>query len=252
MNVKVHTPKSLKTGSGMSTLKQFLLSLVATTISIILTFGTASWVDSRKKESAKHEMVMMILYDLAGTLDEVEYADSLLHAGFEQQLAAASQPEFLAKSPFMFYKFIPKIDYTETVERIFSSNIETINTIGNVEFAENVSSLYLQRKLYSKEVCDSFTKRFEQLDGLRNYDNCVKFEYGTFIYMSGMILKSMRDNFSMCKHMMRVSDTELEAYRHSRHDTASTSNADSVRTILLDELKHNNLRLEEALKKSGH
>ena len=42
MNVKIHTPKSLKMGSGMTTLKQFLLSLVATTISIVLTFGTAS------------------------------------------------------------------------------------------------------------------------------------------------------------------------------------------------------------------
>ena len=38
MNVKIHTPKSLKMGSGMATLKQFLLSLVATTISIVLNF----------------------------------------------------------------------------------------------------------------------------------------------------------------------------------------------------------------------
>ena len=30
MNIKLHTPKSLKAGSGMSSLKQFLLSLFAT------------------------------------------------------------------------------------------------------------------------------------------------------------------------------------------------------------------------------
>ena len=65
MNVKLHTPKSLKAGSGNATLKQFLLSLVATTISIVLTFGTAGWLDSRKKEAAKHEMVMTILYDIS-------------------------------------------------------------------------------------------------------------------------------------------------------------------------------------------
>lgn len=41
MNIKLHTPKSLKSGSGMATLKQFLMSIVATSISIILTFGTA-------------------------------------------------------------------------------------------------------------------------------------------------------------------------------------------------------------------
>ena len=49
MNVKLHTPKSLKAGSGLSSLKQFVLSLVATTISIVLTFGTAAVIDHKKK-----------------------------------------------------------------------------------------------------------------------------------------------------------------------------------------------------------
>lgn len=34
MNIKLHTPKSLKSGSGMSSWRQFLLSLLATTVSI--------------------------------------------------------------------------------------------------------------------------------------------------------------------------------------------------------------------------
>ena len=45
MNIKLHTPKSLKMGSGMSSLRQFLLSLFATTVSIALTFGTAAIID---------------------------------------------------------------------------------------------------------------------------------------------------------------------------------------------------------------
>ena len=51
MNIKLHTPKSLKTGSGMSSIKQFLLSLFATSVSIALTFGTAAIID----HYAKHE-----------------------------------------------------------------------------------------------------------------------------------------------------------------------------------------------------
>ena len=50
MNIKLHTPKSLKAGSGMATLKQFLLSLIATTVSIVLTFGTAAIIDNNKKQ----------------------------------------------------------------------------------------------------------------------------------------------------------------------------------------------------------
>ena len=56
MNIKLHTPKSLKTGSGMSTLKQLLMSIVATSISIILTFGTAYFVDKNKKLLCLHRL----------------------------------------------------------------------------------------------------------------------------------------------------------------------------------------------------
>ena len=58
MNIKLHTPKSLKNGSGMSSLKQFLLSLFATTVSIALTFGTAAVIDYHKQQKAKREIVM--------------------------------------------------------------------------------------------------------------------------------------------------------------------------------------------------
>ena len=53
MNIKLHTPKSLKAGSGMATMKQFLLSLLATTVSIVLTFGTAAIIDNNKKQKEK-------------------------------------------------------------------------------------------------------------------------------------------------------------------------------------------------------
>ena len=48
-----NTGRKIPSGSGMATLKQFVLSLVATTISIVLTFGTAALVDYSKKESQK-------------------------------------------------------------------------------------------------------------------------------------------------------------------------------------------------------
>ena len=50
MNIKLHTPKSLKMGSGMANMKQFLLSVLATSVSIALTFGTAAIIDNNKKQ----------------------------------------------------------------------------------------------------------------------------------------------------------------------------------------------------------
>ncbi len=89
MNIKLHTPKSLKTGSGMATLKQFLLSLLATTVSIVLTFGTAAIIDNNKKQKEKREIVMMVMYDMYNSLQSVEKADSMLCKLMELQLQMA-------------------------------------------------------------------------------------------------------------------------------------------------------------------
>ena len=43
-------------------LKDFLMTLAATTVSIILTVGTSAVIDRNKKEAAKREMVLMIMY----------------------------------------------------------------------------------------------------------------------------------------------------------------------------------------------
>ena len=71
MNIKLHTPKSLQMGSGMSSLKQFLLSVVATSISIALTFGTAAIIDNKKKQGEKREIVMMVMYDMYTSLESI-------------------------------------------------------------------------------------------------------------------------------------------------------------------------------------
>ena len=51
MNVKVLTPSSWK---------QFLMSLLATTVSIALTFGTSGIINYKKKQSEKRQIVMMV------------------------------------------------------------------------------------------------------------------------------------------------------------------------------------------------
>lgn len=109
-------------GKGM---KQFLLSLLATTFSIVLTFGTSAIIEKRQKEAAKKEMVMMIIYDFDMTIKQVQKADSLFQQAIEAQQAIAIHPEYFDS---LRYHFMPAIaltadEYSETTEKIFSSNI---------------------------------------------------------------------------------------------------------------------------------
>ena len=57
-------------------LKKFLMTLAATTISIILTFGTSSFRENRKQKAAKREMVTMILYDMQKSYNDIAKCDS--------------------------------------------------------------------------------------------------------------------------------------------------------------------------------
>ncbi|MBP5391582.1 MAG: hypothetical protein J6Y40_05840, partial [Bacteroidales bacterium] len=66
-------------------LKQFLLSLLATTISIILTFGVSSILEHRKNEAAKKGLVMTIIYDMDQTIEKARQADSALRIASKTQ-----------------------------------------------------------------------------------------------------------------------------------------------------------------------
>ena len=55
-----------------SILKDFLMTLAATTVSIVLTFGTTAIVDRNKQRSAKRDMVVMILYDMQSTFRQCQ------------------------------------------------------------------------------------------------------------------------------------------------------------------------------------
>ena len=250
MNVKIHTPKSLKMGSGMSSMKQFLLSLVATTISIVLTFGTTAWLDDKKKEEARREMVMMILYDLAGSIEQAEQCDSQLREGFTLQLEVAKNPKVLSENPFLFVRSAPYFNFTETVECIFSTNIETINTLGNVLFAENVSDIYRLRRQYKQDICDKYMEEFERAEGFKQYEQAMAVPFASeYIYLSGILISEMKEKLTQCQQMMDVSDGDLATYRQKREEMSQASATDSIQNALLEEAGQNYQRLKEAKEK---
>ena len=217
MNIKLHTPKSLKTGSGMASMKQFLLSIVATSISIALTFGTAAFLDNKKKQSEKREIVMMVMYDMYNSLKSIEKADSTIHQAMDvQRQIAEDTTKFEQLRYQLIARLLPRAEYTETTERIFSSSIETINTVGNVLFTENVAEFYQNRQIYKTMVCDSLLNELAQTTPFSTLKGTLDFNYLTYAITSSGILRDMQSLYAQCKQMMEVSDEEIEAYRKQR------------------------------------
>jgi len=216
MNIKLHTPKSLKAGSGMATIKQFLLSIVATSISIALTFGTAAILDNNKKQKEKREIVMMVMYDMYNSLKSIEKADSTIQQAMDLQLQIAEDFSKFDALRYNLARLMPKAEYTETTERIFSSSIETINTVGNVLFTENVAEFYQMRKLYKTSVCDSIVNDIARSQPFSSLKSSLDFGYSFHAVVSSGMLKDMQRKYAQCKQMMDVSDEDIDAYREQR------------------------------------
>lgn len=249
MNIKLHTPKSLKAGSGMSSMKQFLLSLLATTVSIALTFGTAAIVDNNKKQKEKREIVMMVMYDLHNSLKSVEKADSNLHQIMDWQLQIAEDTTLFESLKYSIMTNLPKLDYTETVERIFSSNIESINTVGNVLFTEMVSEFYSLRKKYKESVCDSIFNEIKTSYDANSFKSVLDFGVIYYNLLSGSFLSHMQQKYANCKKMMSVTDEQLDVYIKKRELLEKDKSAEQqVQDSLLERMGEINEKLEEAKK----
>ena len=113
-------------------LYDFLMMLAATTVSIVLTFGTTAIVDRKKKKAEKREMVMMIMYDMRETLEKLGRCDQDLNKFFDIHVEVLAHPQQFEESFMPMELYIPTADYTTTTENIFKSNIETIRTIAVV------------------------------------------------------------------------------------------------------------------------
>ena len=216
MNIKLHTPKSLKMGSGMASMKQFLLSLFATSVSIALTFGTAAIIDYKAKQKSKREIVMMVMYDMYNSLQSIQKADSTIQQAMDMQLQIAEDTTKFETLRYNFAQLLPSVEYTETTERIFSSSIETINTVGNVLFTENVAEFYQMRKLYKTSVCDSIANDIARRQPFFSLKNSLDFEYSFHAIVSSGMLKDMQLKYAQCKQMMEVTDADIDTYREQR------------------------------------
>ena len=111
---------------------------------------------------------------------------------------------------------LPQVSYTETTERIFSSSIETINTVGDVFFTEYVADFYRFRLQFKTMVCDSLVNSISRSSILERCQNFINFDYLTYGIMTTGCLNYMRQIFLECQQMMHVTDEEVLAYRNER------------------------------------
>ena len=76
MNVKFKMPKFGRKLTGSSMLRELLLTTLATTISIVLTFGTAAFLEHKQQEKNRRQITLMVISDIYDFARVMERADT--------------------------------------------------------------------------------------------------------------------------------------------------------------------------------
>ena len=228
--------------------KDLLMTFIATTFSIVLTFGTAALIDKRQKAKDKRQMVMYVLYDMNRSIELVEHVDSMLREGLELQIEVARDTSLFEQKRFFFNHCMPQEHFDNTTAQIFSSNFETLNTLDNVRFVEMISTFYHDRDSYESMVIDSCKNEFLQKSHCWDLQTALEFPYSTYIFMSGIVGESLKKDFQQCKELMDVSDEEFAAFElQKQRQSVSNASTDNKNDKLLNELFENDARLESAI-----
>lgn len=250
MNVKLHTPSTLKAGSGLSSFKQFLLSIVATTISIVLTFGTAAILDHNKKESAKKEMVMMVISDFDQTIEILQKADTVLRKASSAELDLTTHPEHFDSLQSGFIEVVSFIIhdqvFPETTEKIFTTSIETFNTIGNVNFVNEASSFYITRSKYRDLVQQWIKNDIEGQGALVSVKSLFNINFPEYVYLNWSFMGEMKEIRDRCMLMMNVSEKDLKEFSQQQTNKSINPEKAAQKQKMQDEMMEATMRIMQA------
>ena len=218
MNVKVRMPKF---GKKMRTkkywLKELLLTILATSISIVLTFGTANLIESHHKKKAQRKMAMMVIHDIDESIKQMQVVDSLLRGLRDMQfeILEGRYDETLDIAGIMMANYDPSyVKFAETTQRIFTSNVDTWSTIGKVDFIDNVSGCYILREEFKQEIIDDFHELVKPKDDsdLPKVDDLLAIRAEYFVACSSGLINEIKAANELNKRIMGISDKDYAKF----------------------------------------
>jgi hypothetical protein len=107
------------------------------------------------------------------------------------------------------------MEFSETTENIFSSNIETFNTLGNVNFIHEVSSFYSMRHKYEEDLLVGYKKEVES--GLMEpIGKFLEFDFPNYYFTNQLYLNALKSTRDLCMKMMKVSEDEMKEFSNQR------------------------------------
>lgn len=88
-------PQIGKSGKSGSVVRELLLTTIATTISIVLTFGGSAYFEQKKKKSDARLMAMMVIHDMENTALQLRQASEKIFLSSQETWKNIDNPGFI-------------------------------------------------------------------------------------------------------------------------------------------------------------
>ena len=163
MNVKFRMPKLWGNVKFRSTAKELLLTVIATTISIILTFGTAAYLDNKQQKADGRQTAMLVIHDIEQTADvflnlvkdEENYYKVTQYVIEHQDNISNIRRDTLNTVIHYLTQLETGLDFDDSTEKLFLSSQDVWKNINNTTFIDVV-----QRFFYRRREMYNYTKSF--------------------------------------------------------------------------------------------
>ncbi len=185
MNIKFKMPKFGRNLSKKGILKELLLTVIGTTISIILTFGTAHILEQRQNKATGRQTAMMVIHDIDNNSQILNDAADMEKKYSELTQNAINHINDLDSIPLdslaLIYHYISRTDdfyFDNSKEKIFHSGQEGWKNINNPQFIDLVQQFYygrskIQDYFNSNKVFIEPVTREEQYEHLMESPNYI-------------------------------------------------------------------------------
>lgn len=149
MNVKFRMPKLGKV-TTKSWARELLMTILGTSISIVLTFGTAAWLDQRQQKKNRQQTALMVISNIEVFMQNMRYIDSTLVKWDSTLTRISSLPRdsvlrLNSDETQAFFTVIGQgilLQRDKTAENIFSNDISTWRDVSNIQFISSVGECY--------------------------------------------------------------------------------------------------------------
>ncbi|MBR3480271.1 MAG: hypothetical protein IKH32_06185 [Prevotella sp.] len=161
MNAKFKMPKFGRDLTRKGWLKELLMTFLGTTISIVLTFGTAAYLEDQQTVKARRVLAMTIINDIDQSLEVVTKRRLAEERGHETACYIIENKDRLESigedtlQTFIDYvtssSFNSDMEFKKMNEKIFNSSQDMWRTLNDRKFLDNVQEFYNARAVLEQQ-----------------------------------------------------------------------------------------------------